>query len=188
MQRQDWESAIVAFKQVERVDPNYKDISEKLLAAQNNLNNPPVAEASEKSLENKKSSKKETRNWIFIGDFLSVLLIPIGVAFFMVLTTRAKWVWIQGNYQKAALIYESILMNKPNKVKLYPSLANIYSLLNRNDETARKVYDTVLQMDINPQLRQKLDELTNQKYLSPTEIDDVEGLEEQLRRELNEFR
>lgn len=183
-----WLKAILAFEKIQQIDPNYKNVSEKLIIAQNNLNNPNIAEASEKSFENKKISKKETRNWIFIGAFLSVLLIPMGVAFFMVPTNRAKWLLIQGNYQKAALIYESILMNKPNKVKLYPPLANIYLLLNRNDKTARKVYDIALQMDISPQLRQKLDELTNQKYLSPTEIDDIEGLEEQLRRELNELR
>jgi len=55
------------------------------------------------------------------------------------------------------------------------------------DETARKVYDIVLQMDISPQLRQKLDEMTNQKYLDDKQSDDIESLEEQLRRELNQL-
>jgi len=42
-------------------------------------------------------------------------------------------------------------------------------------------------MDISPQLRQKLDEMTNQKYLDDKQSDDIESLEEQLRRELNQL-
>ena len=123
---------------------------------------------------------------MLIGAVLSLFLIPTGIALLIVPTTRAKLFLIQGNYPKAALIYESILMKKPNKVKLYPLLANIYLMLNRLDETARKVYDLTRQMDINPRLRQRLDELTNKKLINNIESkdNDIESLEQQLEREL----
>jgi tetratricopeptide (TPR) repeat protein len=113
-----------------------------------------------------------------------LILVPAGVALFVVPTARAKLLLIQGNYLKAALIYETILIKKPEKVKLYPLLANIYLMLNRNDDTARKVYDIALRMDISPQLRQRLDELTVKKIINNNESSDIEKLEEQLKREL----
>lgn len=184
----DWLKAILSFEKVQQIDPNYKDVSEKLLAAQDNLNKVPVTEISNISIENQQVAKHEVKNWMLLGAIISLVLVPIGVAFFMVPTTRAKWLLIQGNHQKAASIYESILMKKPNKVKLYPSLASIYLMLNRKDETARKVYDIVLQMDISPQLRQSLDEIINEKYLDDNESNDIDSLEEQLRRELLNLR
>lgn len=184
----DWLKAILSFEKIQQIDPNYKDISEKLVSAQANLNNTSVAEMMKPAFENQKLAKTYTKDWMLIGGVLSLVLLPLGVAFFVVPTTRAKLLLMQGNHQKAASIYESILMKKPNKVKLYPSLANIYLMLNRKDDTARKVYDIVLQMDISPQLRQKLDEITNERYLNNDDLKGVESLEEQLKRELLNLR
>jgi len=184
----DWLKAILAFEKIQQIDPNYKDVSEKLLSTQNNLNDPEIVDLSENISINATNSKQENGNWVFIGAALSVLLVPLGVVFFFVPTTRAKWLLRQGKCQKAALIYESILMKKPNKTKLYPSLANIYLLLNRNDDTARKVYEIALQMNINPQLRQRLDEITNKQYLTQSESNDVASLEEKLRKELSNLK
>ncbi len=185
---EDWLKAILSFEKTQQIDSNYKDISEKLLSAQTNLNNSTISEITKPPVENQKLAKRVTKNWMLIGGALSLVLVPIGIAFFVVPITRAKLLLMQGNHQKAASIYESILMKKPTKVKLYPSLANIYLLLNRKDETARKVYDIVLQMDIRPQLRQKLDEITNEKYLTDDDLKGVESLEEQLKRELLSLR
>jgi len=182
----DWLKAILAFEKLQQIDPTFKDVSEKLVSAQNNLNNPQVADASENQIKNDSNLNREKKNWVFVGGIaFSAILIPFGVAFFFVPTTRAKWLLVQGNYQKAALIYEAILMKKPGKAKLYPSLANVYLLLNRNDETAQKVYEIVLQMNINSQLRQRLDEMSNRKYLNQNESTNVESLEERLKKELS---
>jgi len=180
----DWLKAIIAFEKIQQINPNYQDVAEKLAAAQNNLDNPIAETTTEKYAENYKTSQKTNSNWMLIGAALSLFLIPAGIALFMIPTTRAKLLMLQGNYQKAALIYESILMRKPDKVRLYPLLANIYLMLNRNDTTARRVYDITLQMDISPQLRQRLDEINNAKYISTSESSDIGRLEEQLRNEL----
>lgn len=180
----DWLKAIIAFEKIQQINPNYQDVAEKLAAAQNNLDNPIAEATTEKYVENYKSSQKTNSNWMLIGAALSLFLIPTGIALFMIPTTRAKLLLLQGNHQKAALIYESILMKKPDKVKLYPLLANIYLMLNRLDETARKVYDLALQMDISPQLRQRLNELNNRKLINNSDSGDIESLEQQLVREL----
>ena len=184
----DWLKAILAFEKIQQIDPNFKDVSEKLASAQTNLDNPQVADASDHQIKNDSNLINKNKNLIFVGGIVfSAILIPFGVAFFFVPTARAKWLLIQGNYQKAALIYETILMKKPNKAKLYPSLANVYLLLNRNDETAQKVYEIALQMNINSQLRQRLDEMSNRKFLNPNESNNVESLEERLKKELSKL-
>ena len=180
----DWLKAIIAFEKIQQINPNYRDVTEKLADAQGKLDSPMTAQTTEKSVERGNSPQKTNRNWMLIGAALSLFLIPSSVALFMIPSTRAKVFLLGGKYQKAALIYESILMKKPDKVKLYPLLANIYLMLNRNDETAKKVYDLALQMDISPQLRQRLDELNNQKLLNNNDTSDIESLEQQLEREL----
>lgn len=182
----EWLKSILAFEKIQHIDPNYKDVSEKLMAAQNNLDSAQVADASGNLINKDSNLNSNGKNWIIIGGIaFSAILIPLGVAFFVVPTTRAKLLLIQGNYQKAAMIYESILMKKPNREKLYPSLAHVYLLLNRNDETARKVYEIALQMEIDPQLRQRLDEMSNKKFLNQNESSNLESLEEKLKRELS---
>ncbi len=176
----DWLKAILVFEKIQQINPGFKDVSEKLTQAQNNVNQPKVAQTVKKS----KEAKTGTNHWMLIGGLLSVLLIPTAVAFFAVPTARAKWLLMQGNYQKAALIYESILIRKPDKVKLYPLLANVYLMLNRPDDTARKVYDIVLQMNISPKLRQRLDATVNQQFLNNKKSENQESLEEKLKREL----
>ena len=181
----EWLKAILAFEKIQQIDPNFKDVPEKLVTAQNSLDKPQqVVDASNSIKPDKTKTIRKNGSWMFIGIGLSLLLIPMGIAFLFVPTTRAKWRLIQGNYQQAALIYESVLMKKPKKVKLYPSLANLYLLLNRNDEIARKVFDIALKMDIPSHLRQRLDEATNQQYLPQNDENAVESLEDRLRKEL----
>lgn len=184
----EWLKAILAFEKAQQINPNFKDVSEKLQIAQSNVNRSIVADISTNSQNNQSFSQQQSGNWVMIAAILSILLVPAGVAFFAVPQTRAKWLLIQGNYQKAALIYESILLKKPNKVKLYPSLAHIYLLQNRNDDTARKVYDITLQMKISEEMKQKIDEVINKKYLDSMNRDNIVGLEEQLKRELHNLK
>lgn len=179
-----WLQAILAFEKIQQINPGYKDVPEKLVEAQNNLNQSKATETLAKAAGKDQKTPKGTNNWMLIGILLSAVLIPTSVIFFTVPTARAKWLLMQGNYQKAALIYESILIRKPDRVKLYPLLANIYLILNRNDETARKVYDLALKMDISPDLRQRLDEMNNHKLLDDNKPGEAESFEEQLKREL----
>jgi superkiller protein 3 len=180
----EWLKAILTFEKIQQINPEYKDVSEKLAEAQSKLNQAQVAETLAEQPGKKQKSQKETKNWMLIGILFSAVLIPTGLAFFAVPSARAKFLLMQGNYQKAALIYESILMKKPTKVKLYPLLANIYLMMNRNDETAQKVYDLALKMDISSNLRQRLDEMNGQKLLDQNSSGQAESLEEQLKREL----
>ncbi len=180
----EWLKAVLTFEKIQQIKSDYKDVPEKLVEAQIKLNQSQVTDALIDPPGKDQNDQKGTKNLMLIGVLLSAVLIPIGAVFFTVPIARAKWLLMQGNYQKAALIYESILMKKPHKIKQYQLLANIYSMLNRNDETARKVYDLALKMDISSNLRQRLDEMNDHKYLDNNKPHEAESLEEQLKREL----
>jgi len=180
----DWLQSIVVFEKLQQLKPDYRDINEKLLLAQNNSKNQNETAIAIDALP----GDTEKRNWlgsfIPVGLIISLSLIPLGIIFFMVPSGRVKLLLMQGKYQKAALIYESLLLKNPHKLKLYPELAQIYSLQSRKDETALKVYDISLQQDISMKLKEKLIELTDQKINNPAKHIEINTLEEQLRLEL----
>jgi tetratricopeptide (TPR) repeat protein len=180
----DWLKSIIVFEKLQQLKPGYRDVDEKLLLAQNYSNNQNETDIA----IDVSPGNAETRNWlgsfIPVGLIISLSLIPLGIVFFMVPSGRVKLLLMQGKYQKAALIYESLLLKKPHKLKLYPELAQIYSFQNRKDETALKVYDISLQQDISTKLKEKLIELTDQKNNNSTKHIEINTLEEQLRLEL----
>lgn len=180
----DWLKSIIAFEKVQQLKPGYRDVSEKLVLAQNYSNTQKETDIAIDVSPGETESQKGAGNFITVALIISLSLIPLGIVFFMVPAGRIKLLLIQGKYQQAASIYESLLLKKPHKVKLYPELAQIYSLLNRKDETALKVYDISLQQDISMKLKEKLIDLTDQKNNNTTNHIEINTLEEQLKLEL----
>ncbi len=178
----NWLDALIVFEKVQEIDSNYLDIAEKIVSVQSMLNQ--TSSASAKKRAESHEGQRSRPKWIWIGAVLFALVVPVAVAFTTVPTARARWLLLQGNYLKAATIYESILMRKPDKVKLYPQLANIYLMLNRADETAYKVYDTALKLDISPQLRRRLTEAINNRTITDNAAKTPSSLEEKLMQEL----
>ena len=72
---------------------------------------------------------------------------------------------MQKKYDKARQIYEKILNYNPDKVKLYITLANIYVNENRNDEVAVKVFEKVIESNLNENLKSRLTPIVNRYYL-----------------------
>ncbi|MDZ7264581.1 MAG: tetratricopeptide repeat protein [candidate division KSB1 bacterium] len=184
----DWLKAIVSLEQIQQIDPNYMDVKEKIAQAQENYNK--TQSRGEKTLASTpmESPKSPNRKWLLIGGILSLIMVPVGIALLATPSNRAKFYLMQGNFPKAAMIYESTLMKKPHKMKLYPALASIYLLQNRTDETAMKVYEISLQQKIDPQMRQKMLEITNGKSFKKIQSDPIENLEEKLKQELERLK
>ncbi|MDZ7331298.1 MAG: tetratricopeptide repeat protein [candidate division KSB1 bacterium] len=178
----NWLDALIAFEKIQEIDSSYLDIAQKITEVQNKLHQT-GAGASQRRTDGK-DSKQSKPMWLWIGVGLFALVVPMAVVFSAVPSARARWLLMQGNYLKAATIYESILTRKPDKVKLYPQLANIYLMLNRADETAQKVYDMALKMDISPGLRQRLTQATNHRTIANNAAEPAISLEEKLMQEL----
>ena len=180
----EWLQAIVMLEKLQQLKPGYRDVNEKLLLAQQGytaetrtdevVDLPVVATA----------TKGRSNNLLPVGALLSLFIIPLGIIFFIVPTGRVKLYLMQGKYQKAAGVYESLLLKKPHRVKLYVELAQIYLLQKRKDETALKVYNISLQQNINTKLKEKLIEFTDRTISANTKKNEVKTLEEQLKMEL----
>jgi tetratricopeptide (TPR) repeat protein len=104
-------------------------------------------------------------------------------------TFRARLLFIQGQYGRAAAIYERLLRKNPARLKLYPLLAKIYLLEGRSDESALKVYKMILRRNFPFAEKHKINAIVAQKYLTAerSEADAIEVLESVLRNEIEQL-
>jgi predicted Zn-dependent protease len=101
-------------------------------------------------------------------------------------TARARFQLWRGNDRAAAEIYEKLLAQNPQRVKLYAPLAEIYLRLGRNDERALKVYKSVVHFNLATSRREEINTMVAQKYLTEGRMDTdaIEVLEGALKAEM----
>lgn len=177
-EQQDWLQAVVNFEKVRLLQPDYRDVTDRLAEVRANLAvGPPTASSGKSAMRRHIST--------YIGGALALLILPLLGFAMLSPITRARFHLLRGNYLAAAQIYEKLLMHQPNKVKLYPALANLYLLLGRNDETAVKIYKMVLQLNLITRNRDEINTIVAQHYLTEgrTDSDAIEVLENALKTE-----
>ncbi|MDZ7291530.1 MAG: hypothetical protein ONB44_23170 [candidate division KSB1 bacterium] len=179
LEQHDWLQAVISFEKIQVLQPNYRDVLDRLAHARANLT------AGKKS-GGQGQTRVSDRLYFYVGGALTafVMLPLLGfIAFSPGL--RARIHLMRGNYLAAAQIYEGMLAHRPSKTKLYPLLANIYLLLGRDDEAALKVYKTVLQLNLAARHRDEISTIVAQKYLTEgrTDSDAIEVLENALKAE-----
>lgn len=174
--QEDWLQALVALEKLQLLQPNYRDVVTLLAESRAQ-----VSAAGRTAAENSGGSA-----WPVIGGALValVMLPALGVMAFSA-TTRARLHLLRGNLLAAAQLYEKILLRHPDRVKLYPLLANIYLLMQRQDERAMKIYQTVLNLNIATQKRDEINAIVAQNYLTEgrTDSDAITVLENALKNE-----
>lgn len=174
--QEDWLQAMVALEKLQLLQPNYRDVVTLLAESRAQ-----VSAAGRTAAENSGGSA-----WPVIGGALValVMLPALGVMAFSA-TTRARLHLLRGNLLAAAQLYEKILLRHPDRVKLYPLLANIYLLMQRQDERAMKIYQTVLNLNIATQKRDEINAIVAQNYLTEgrTDSDAITVLENALKNE-----
>lgn len=151
LQNGDWLQAVVAFERVGMQQAGYMDVSRKLADAKFNL-----ARKTGQATRKKSASSSNTILWV--GATVALFLLPAIWALIFIPGLRAHLLLLQGQYQRAAEIYEQILEKRPEKVKLYPILANIYLLEDRRDEASIKIFEAILKLNM---LTNKRDEITS---------------------------
>ncbi len=102
---------------------------------------------------------------------MALLMLPVIGIFTLSPTLRARIALMRGDYNRAEQIYEKLLQQHPGRLKLYPSLANIYLLTGRRDEHALKVYKTILQLNLVTSNRDEINAAVAQTYLSQGRMD-----------------
>jgi tetratricopeptide (TPR) repeat protein len=176
---EDWLQAVIAFEKIQVLQPNYRDVIDRL------------AQARAKLLAVGKtgvSTPPRTNDglYFYVGGALAALVVlPLLGSVVLSPAARARIYLLRGDYIAAAQLYEKVLERHPNKVKLYPMLANIYLLLGRNDKKALKAYKMVLQLNLATRNRDEINALVAQNYLleGRTDWDAIEVLENALKAE-----
>ena len=183
LQNSDWTQAVSVFEKVQRLDPTYKEVQNKLADARFNLTK------IQKPLAPPQPSKPLNLGMV-IGSTLSIILLPIfGILFFSPVT-RARLYLLQGRYDRAATIYEQILRKDPGRIKLYPLLANIYLLENRRDERAMKIFEMILKLNILTSRKEEINSIMANHYLiqGRTDMNAIQILEKELESKIRKMK
>jgi tetratricopeptide (TPR) repeat protein len=183
LQNGDWAQAVSIFEKVQRLDPTYKEVQNKLVDARFNLNK------IQKPLAPPQPSKRLSLGLV-LGSTLSIILLPIfGILFFSPVT-RARLYLLQGKYHRAAAIYEQILRKDPGRIKLYPLLANIYLLENRRDERAIKIFEMILKLNILTSRKEEINSIMANHYLlqGRTDMNAIQILEKELESKIRKMK
>lgn len=171
----DWLQAVLAFEKVEVLQPNFKDVAGRLALSRRQLSNTGSA-----------VSAAPWSSPLYVGAaMVGLVVIPLLGAVVFSPNARARYHLLRGRYAEAVSIYERLLARKPDRVKLYPALANLYLLMGRHDERAMKIYKMVLQLNLATSNREEINANVAQHYLSEgrTDSDAIEVLENLLKSE-----
>lgn len=158
MVKEDWMQAALTLEKLQVLRPNFRDVPDLLARARVHLN------MAAKTGAVPPTSQLATRtNLLYIGGGLMVLLILAAGIFSP--TGRARIHLWRGNRAAAEAIYENILASHPQRVNLYPQLAELYLSEGRHDEFAMKIYKKTLQLSLPDRQRKALRQFMTQNYL-----------------------
>jgi tetratricopeptide (TPR) repeat protein len=181
MQKQQWREALAVFEQICALSPEDSAAIEIIPVIRAKLDLASMAAV--------RSLSGGLNRVILLagGTFAVLVVLPLVGAFTFVPTVRMRYYLMMGNLARAAKIIERLLDQNPGRLKLYPTLANIYLLDGRSDEQAIKIYRTVTQLNLAKQNKPAIDAILEQYYLvksGETDQDAIDILENRLREEL----
>jgi len=171
--RGDWHQAETVLVKLQALQPDYRDTTERLRVARTQMQQ---AQATELTARDSAALK--------VGGIVTTLLavIALGIVVFSPVA-RARYRLWRNDPGAAALIYEKLLEQHPQRVQYYPNLAEIYLLQGRTDEHALKIYKTVVQLKLPFRNRDELNNIIAQKFLveGRMDLEAIEVLENALK-------
>lgn len=132
-------------------------------------------------------SREPASAFSWSGLAFAALVLPLFGVFMLNAEVRARYHLWRKERAHAARVYESLLARHPYRVKYLPKLARIYLQEGRRDESAMKVYRTVLQLNLAGKECEEINTLVAHQFLNEgrTDSDAIEVLEKQLAVEMN---
>jgi tetratricopeptide (TPR) repeat protein len=173
----DWFQAAITFEKLQILQPNFRDVVDRLAFVRTSLNQTRASEVVPAAPLRNNSSL------IALGAVIAAAIVLFWLGFMMFSPgVRARYYSFRGNYAAAAEIYERLLANNPRRVKLYSTLANIYLLLGRHDEQALRAYKMVLRLNLAEDKREEMNSIVAQNFLSEgrTDSEAIQVLESEL--------
>lgn len=156
--REDWTNAVVNFEKLHWLQPGYRNLDIQRERAWEKLKKFHAAENA--ALLNGRDKT------ILSLSLTGLALLLLWGAIFIWPYARAYCRLRRGDDHGAAQIYEKIIREHPQRVKVYPSLAGIYLRLGREDDPAMKVYKAILRQNLAAPNRPEINRVVAQKYLA----------------------
>ena len=180
----DWQRAAFNLEKIQLLQPNYREVVD--LLAQTRVNLASVGKPETAAMPPQGGASVFVGGAIAaLGVFFALIVLPFIGVVLVSPTVRVRYHIFRGQYAEAAQIYEKLLVRRPNRKKLYPTLANLYLRLGRRDEAALKVYEMALQLDIAERHREEINSIVSNNYLTKgrTDARAIEVLEDALKAE-----
>ncbi len=86
-------------------------------------------------------------------------------------TMRILACFLKSDYAAAAAVLEQMIARHPEKLRLYPLLADLYLVLGRRDERALKIFETVIRFNLESRYLEKIHSAVAEKYLREYRMD-----------------
>jgi tetratricopeptide (TPR) repeat protein len=170
MIREDWVHAAFVLEKLQILQPNYRDVADLLARTRVRL-----SMASPTDIETASAHKTGRGSLLYYGGAL-VVLVAVG-ALALLPSNRARLHLWRGNQEAAAKIYEKMLENSPDRVSLYPVLADLYVQGGRRDGQAMEVYTKTLELDLPERKRKQLNSFVMEGYLEEKPSIGAENME-----------
>jgi len=186
-QAADFESALLKLQKIQAAQPDFRDVSALLISLSDSLtisNQKLIAKINQNKKNNTASfSDGQVK---YIGGVVAAGM-GLFLMFFIALspTAHVKYHIFFQNLDKAIKIYEKLLSKRPERLKLYPKLAELYLLKGKTSERAIKVFEMTVRLKL---FTPKFDEISaalSKHALTPKETKDLDAikiLEEELNR------
>lgn len=176
-EKEEWAQAVLALERLQLLQPNYRDVVDRLALARTNLN------LSQDRVAGEATPESGSASLYVAGVLAGLIVLPVLGHILFSPVARARIQLFRGNYAAAAQIYERLLTRNPGRLKLYPALANIYLLLGRKDEQALKIFKIILKLNLASRNREEINAIVAQNYLTEgrTDADALEVLENELK-------
>lgn len=140
--QEDWRKAAELYSQLEALEPENLALRKQAEQARVNLL---IAQTGLARVEAGGRERDELQIALFIGVIFT--LVPVLLLAFS-FQLRLRYFLKRGELRRAAQLYESVLQRAPQRLKLYPPLADLYLRLQRTDPAAIKVFKAVQQLNL----------------------------------------
>ncbi|MGH7494185.1 MAG: tetratricopeptide repeat protein [bacterium] len=177
---EDWFRALAVLGHLEKLEPDNHEVKRRLKEARAQMQ---IAQLGVSHVEVEGTGK---RFLLVAGALAAVFGLPMAAAFAFSSTNRARFHLMRGNFKRAAQLYENLLLRRPDRISIYPRLAQLYLLLGRHDEAALRVFNTIVRLNLPMPQRQSINDVLASSYLRHRRVDQeaIEVLETPLREEL----
>jgi len=169
LRKEEWLQATVVFEEAKHINPGDTLLLQKLAEAELKLKEATMANAVMQQEVNRQQEPASKSNYLWLFGVIAAAIALPTVFVLKSPTRKAAMYFKRGDYQNAALLYETLLLKSPYNTKMHLALATVYLKMDRNDGPAQKIYSMALQQKLDPYIRKEINQKMSSQKTSTLE-------------------